>query len=139
MNEPRPCYFGRWVPAPDDRSLLSPLRRQLAVVPDLLRDDVVLRRSTERDVTDAQEWAGRLDAVAARLPYRKRLGEMAQRVDARCSVDLDDMLVSTREALTTGLRGSVTPDAADELKRCEQMGSQGASAMLVVRHATLIG
>jgi hypothetical protein len=127
-NEPRPCFFGRWV-HPVDEDLPKSLRGRAALVPDLLGEDIVLRRATWRDLTDAQEWVGRLDAVAARLPHRKELGEMTQRLDGRSSAELDETVASAREALTTGLRGSITPDADENLKRHQQLYFQGATAM----------
>lgn len=133
MHEPRPCYFGQWVLSTDDQHPPSQAHDQLSLLPDLLRADVSLKRSTERDLADAQEWVGRLDAVVARLPHRKELGEMALRLDARSSAELDNTVASAREALAAGLRGSLTPETNEELKRYQQIGFDGAAAMLAGR------
>jgi hypothetical protein len=113
MSNSRPGATGRWFLAEGIEGLPEGPREEGAFLPHPLPSTVRLRPPTYRILAEAEQWIGRLDEAAARLPNRAGLVRLAQLRDVRSSGELGGVFGALREMLVADLPGVTASPPVD--------------------------
>lgn len=103
VKKVRPGLSGQWLPVGDSEKLPSHLIHEGAFRPAPLREDITLRRTTYRVAARAEQWLGRLDEAAARLPNRGALVRVTQLREAESSLELNGLFFALSELVAMDL------------------------------------
>ncbi len=108
MQEPGPTTAGKWIRVKES-AITGDTRATKVFLPRPLRSDLDLPSRVHRELARAEQWLGRLDEAARRLPDPTALIRATQTREVQSSAGLDNVYAALQEVLLVELHGSGAP------------------------------